>query len=105
MDKVIERPKAILFDLGSTLLKDSLSGNLKDRVQAQLMGEVFRPYVEKGFDLPSALENAVESLYLSGLKEFHVKSWLKENLLTGNSDPAGSPEVLEGVIRSRIISY
>ena len=105
MGEEITKPEAILFDLGSTLLKDRMSGGLNDRVRAHLDAEAFAPFVKQGFDLPRALADAMDQMYKAGLEEFHVKAWLSENLLGELSDPAGSPEALEKDIRSSIIHY
>ena len=65
-----KRPEAILFDLGSTLLKDSLLGGLNTRARSRLKKETLAPFVEPGFDLPRAL---VDTIYRNGLEGFHVK--------------------------------
>ena len=101
----IKQPEAILFDLGSTLLKDSLSGGLNSRVRSLLNSETFAPFVEEGFDLPVALADAMETVYREGLEEFHVRKWLEDHIYPCSSDSSGSPEALEQFIRSTIISY
>lgn len=100
-----EKPKALLFDLGSTLLKDSLSGGLNDRVRAYLSPETFGPYVKEGFHLPNALADAMDRMYHAGMGEFHLKSWLSENLIGGITNANVSAEALEKHIRSSIIQY
>ncbi|MBH52988.1 MAG: hypothetical protein CMI18_01430 [Opitutaceae bacterium] len=105
MEGEIKKPEAILFDLGSTLLKDSFSGGLNDRVRAHLSPEIFTPYVKEGFQLPNALADTMDRIYHAGMEEFHVKSWLSENLLDGITDLNGSPETLEKHIRLSIIHY
>ncbi|MDA1068553.1 MAG: HAD family hydrolase [Verrucomicrobia bacterium] len=97
-----KRPEAILFDLGSTLLQDSNSGALNTRVRTLLKSETFAPYVEEGFDLPTALADAMESMYRGNLDEFHVRKWLESHLMLIHQDQA---ESLERAIRSTIISY
>ena len=96
------QPEAILFDLGSTLLHDSNSGGLNTRVRTLLKPETFVPYVEEGFDVPTALADAMEVMYQGSLDEFHVREWLEKHLMSNHRDQAAS---LESAIRSTIISY
>ena len=167
-----KRPEAILFDLGGTLLHDSISGGLSGRIRSRLASEAFTPFVEEGLNLPEALAEAMDATYRDGLtrmshyrsesditqsstarrntgtgegiagratlqgvdpaspaprrkahtsartsfarhefretcglKEFHVKKWLEAHHHSGGSDSSGSPEELERLIRSAIISY
>lgn len=100
-----KRPEAILFDLGSTLLHDGLSGGLNARVRLLVKPEAFAPFVKGNFDLPATLADAMEVVYRSGLEEFHVRKWLEAHLDPNLPDPEGTPEALEAVIRSTILSY
>ena len=100
-----KRPEAILFDLGSTLLYDSMSGGLNTRVRALLKRETFDPFVNEGFDLPIALADAMDAMYRDGLEEFHVRKWLETHVHQSSSSSGGSPDELERLIRSTIISY
>jgi len=100
-----KQPEAILFDLGSTLLYDSMSGGLNTRVRALLKRETFAPFVNEGFDLPIALADAMDAMYRDGLEEFHVRKWLETHVHQSSSSSAGSPDELERLIRSTIISY
>ncbi len=100
-----KRPEAILFDLGGTLLHDNISGGLSGRIRSRLEREAFVPYVEKDLNLPQALADAMDAIYRDGLKEFNLRKWLEIHLHPRSSDPAGSPEGLERIIRSTIISY
>lgn len=99
------RPEAILFDLGSTLLHDSLSGGLSLRMRANLEKRLFAPFVDGDFDLPSALADAMDEVYRGGLQEFHVKKWLESNLNHAALHESGSAEELERIIRTRVLSY
>lgn len=100
-----KQPEAILFDLGSTLLHDGLSGGLNMRTRSLLKCETFAPFVSVNFDLPGALADAMEAVYRNGLEEFHVRKWLEAHLDPNVANPDGTPEALEGVIRSTILSY
>ena len=100
-----KRPEAILFDLGSTLLLDSLSGGLNTRVRSLLKRDTFATYVEKDFDLPTTLADTMDTIYRDGLEEFHVREWLVSHIKTDSLDSAGSPETLERHIRTTILSY
>jgi len=95
-------PKAILFDLGSTLLSDSMSGGLSMRVRTHLKNDTFKPFVEKGFDLPVELAAAMDGMYRDGLEEFRLRKWLESHLIWKHAGQAGS---MERIIRSTIISY
>jgi putative hydrolase of the HAD superfamily len=100
-----KRPEAILFDLGSTLLHDSQSGALSVRVRSLLKSETFAPFVKEGFELPAELADAGETVYREGLGEFNVREWLGKHIDPNGSDPSGTPDALEGFIRSTILSY
>ncbi len=101
----VKRPEAILFDLGSTLLHDGLSGGLNERMRSLLKRETFAPFVNANLDLPDALADAMEIVYRNGLEEFHVRKWLETHLDSSNSIPDGTLESLERFIRSTILSY
>ena len=101
----VARPEGILFDLGSTLLQDSLSGGLNTRLRAVLKSDSFAPLVENGFDLPASLASAMETVYNEGLGEFHVRKWLESSLDPRIPNSLGAPADLERMIRSTIIDY
>ncbi len=107
-EKIVgERPEAILFDLGGTLLHDRISGDLGARMRSRLERQAFVPFVGEDLNLPQALADARDAAYQDGLREFHVKKWLEDHLPAG-SDPEGaerSPKNLERFIRSEIIDY
>jgi HAD superfamily hydrolase (TIGR01549 family) len=107
VDKKIEtkQPDAILFDLGGTLLHDSNSSGLSTRVRFRLESEAFVPFVEKDLNLPAALADAMDATYRDGLKESHLRKWLESQLHQSSSNSAASPEELERLIRSKVISY
>ncbi len=100
-----KQPEAILFDLGSTLLHDSLSGPLGSRLRSRLEKELFAPFVERDFDLPNAMVDALDVVYRDGLEEFHVKRWLESHLGQSGLNSAKSPESLERIIRSKVLAY
>ncbi|OUV67212.1 MAG: hypothetical protein CBC93_06200 [Gammaproteobacteria bacterium TMED133] len=105
MHREVQRPEAILFDLGSTLLCDSCSGPLNTRLRSLLEKETFAPFVEKELDLPTAIADAVEAVYRDGMEEFHVKKWLESSELLRGLNPSESPEAIERLIRSKVLSY
>ena len=100
-----QRPEAILFDLGGTLLKDSFSGGLGDRMRALRECEPARPYLEADPELPTALAKDMRAIYEAGLEEFHLKGWLESRLSNGPAGASGSVAELERLIRKSVISY
>ena len=95
------RPEAILFDLGSTLLHDSKSGGLSSRGRTLLSNELFAPYMNNAYDLPTVLANAMDDTYRNGWEEFHVKKWLEDHLIPDEE----TAQELEKQIRSAVIDY